>query len=77
MSERGKASGVALKHRFRVGEQVFIRRRTGYSAAAGAYEVVRQMPSSPSGFQYRVKSRLERTERVVEEKDLVRSGTHE
>lgn len=61
-----------VKHRFRVGEQVYLRRRTGSSAAAGTYEVVRQMPSSASGFQYRIKSRLERTERVADESDLMR-----
>lgn len=63
---------TAVQHRFRVGEQVYLRRSTGLSAASGIYEVIRQMPSGGYGFQYRIKSRLERTERVADESDLMR-----
>lgn len=69
------ASRSASAHRFRMGEQVYLERRTGHTAVSGAYEIVRLLPAGPGGFQYRIKSRLERTERVVEESDIKRSQT--
>ncbi|HEY4773601.1 MAG TPA: hypothetical protein VIH40_02180 [Xanthobacteraceae bacterium] len=58
-------------HRFRVGETVQLIEGTRYLApAAGAYEVVRQLPDSEGEPHYRVKSRSEAHERVVKESQL-------
>jgi hypothetical protein len=58
-------------HRFRVGQKVQLSR--GYPlrmAAAGFYEVIRQLPDDAGEFCYRIKSSREAHERVAKESEL-------
>ena len=62
-----------MTHRYPVGARVrlsFPQR----NAAAGSYEVVRQLPFSSDGeLQYRIKNAAEDYERVAKESDLERA----
>jgi len=62
-----------MTHRYPLGTHVrlsFPQR----NAAAGSYEVVRQLPFSSDGeLQYRIKNAGENYERVVKESDLERA----
>jgi hypothetical protein len=58
-------------HRFKVGQIVEILPSTLRSAATGDYEIVRLVPCDSNDPQYRIKSRNEKHERVVAERDLV------
>lgn len=58
------------KHKFSVGQKVDFSIRTRIAAPQGEYEVVRLLPPEAGQFQYRIKSALERNERVVGEDQL-------
>jgi hypothetical protein len=62
-----------MTHRYPVGTRV----RLSFphrNAAAGSYEVVRQLPFSSDGeLQYRIKNAAEDYERVAKESDLERA----
>ena len=53
--------------RFAIGQSVSITPSKRHRPAKGAYRIVRQMPPSGGGVQYRIKGELENYERVVEE----------
>jgi hypothetical protein len=57
-------------HKFGVGQRVKYFSRVRVSAPNGAFEVVRLLPAEGGEFQYRIKSPLEKTERVVSEDQL-------
>jgi len=58
------------KHKFSVGQKVDFRSRTRIVAAEGEYEIVRLLPAEAGQLQYRIKSTLERNERVVAEDQI-------
>jgi hypothetical protein len=57
-------------HKYRVGEKVNFLTRMHVGAARGEYEVMRLLPAEAGERLYRIKSALERTERVVPEHQL-------
>ncbi|MCW5696481.1 MAG: hypothetical protein KIS96_07055 [Bauldia sp.] len=58
-------------HRFHPGQRVTLTVRPTLSdAARGVYLVVRQLPATGDDNQYRIKSEVERHERVVRESQL-------
>lgn len=60
-------------HRYLPGQRVTIAIRTSLSnAARGVYEIVKQLPPESGDNLYRIKSELERHERVVGESQLTR-----
>jgi hypothetical protein len=61
-------------HKYRVGEKVNFDARMQVGAAAGEYEVLRLLPVEAGQLQYRIKSALERSERVVQEHQLSLRG---
>jgi len=58
------------KHKFSVGQKVDFWSRARIVAAEGEYEIVRLLPAEYGQFQYRIKSSLERNERVVGEDQI-------
>lgn len=64
---------VMRNHKYEVGQKVNFASRTRIAAAAGEYEVIKLLPVEAGQFQYRIKSTLERHERVAAEEQL-RSG---
>jgi hypothetical protein len=58
-------------HRFKVGQTVEIIPSTMRWAAKGAYEIVSLVPVSANDPHYRVKSVIEKHERVVPQSDLI------
>jgi hypothetical protein len=57
-------------HKFSVGQRVKFYNRVRAAAAQGEYEIVRLLPAEEGQFQYRIKSELERNERVAAEDQL-------
>jgi hypothetical protein len=58
-------------HRFGLGQRVTLAVRSSLSdAASGVYLVIRHLPPTGDDNQYRVKSDVERHERVVRESQL-------
>ncbi|WP_342028592.1 hypothetical protein [Bauldia litoralis] len=57
-------------HKFSVGQKVKYYNRVRTTAAQGEYEIVRLLPAEEGQFQYRIKSELERNERVAAEDQL-------
>jgi len=65
---------TTVTHRFGAGQKVRFSKSFPYrNAAAGDYEVVRQLPSRNGEFQYRIKSVREPHERVAGENELERA----
>ncbi len=60
-----------MSYRFKTGQQVEILRSTLRSAAPGHYIIVACLPVEGDGPKYRLKSRDEKHERVVAERDLL------
>jgi hypothetical protein len=58
------------KHKFKIGQRLFLVRFTGSSAPAGAYVVIKRLPKHGSEFEYQIKSVTEHDERVVRESQL-------
>ena len=58
------------KHKFSIGQKVNFSNRVRVAAAPGEYEVMRLLPSEEGQYLYRIKSALERNERVVAEDQL-------
>lgn len=58
-------------HRYKVGDIVEVMRSTMRSAAEGDYEIVRLIPCDSNDPQYCLKSRSEKYERIVPERDLI------
>ncbi len=64
---------MVIAHRFQPGQRVTISVRTSLTnAARGVYQVVRQLPPAGGDNMYRIKSDVERHERVVPESQLTR-----
>jgi hypothetical protein len=62
----------ALKHKYPVGATVyFTASNVSRPAAAGTYQVIRQLPTEGDDCQYRIKSSTEAFERVAKESQLV------
>jgi len=62
------------EHRFRIGQRVqFTRGFPNRAAAAGEYQVLRQLPDDGGECLYRIKSTRESHERVVKESELERA----
>lgn len=62
-----------MSHQFRCGQTVRLcDGPLNRLAAAGDYKIIRQLPDSGGGLQYRIKSVREPHERVVRESDLQR-----
>lgn len=58
-------------HKFKVGQTVDLIPSTFRSAAKGAYEIVSLRPPENGNLQYRIRSKSESHERVVNEGDLI------
>jgi hypothetical protein len=58
------------KHKYDVGQKVRYFSRMRVAAPNNEFEVVRLLPAEGGEFQYRIKSALEKTERVVTEDQL-------
>jgi hypothetical protein len=65
------------KHKFNIGQKVDFTSRMRAAAASGEFEVMRLLPAEGGELQYRIKSPLERTERVVAEDQLAQWKTRE
>jgi hypothetical protein len=63
--------GAVDMHRFKVGNMVYLtRERALGNAVRGPYEVLALLPERDGDLQYRIKSGLERYQRVAQERDL-------
>jgi hypothetical protein len=61
-------------HKFAVGDRVsLVTNSSNANMRAGVYTIVRRMPASSQGCQYRAKSALDSHERVVDEAQLRRA----
>ena len=58
------------KHKFKIGERLFLVRSIGLSVPAGAYVVIKRLPKHDAEFEYQIKSITEPDERVVRESQL-------
>lgn len=59
---------VAVSHRFKIGNMVYFNRdRALGNAANGSHEVLALLPERDGSLQYRIKSSLERHQRVAQE----------
>lgn len=65
------------KHKYDVGQKVRYFTRMRISAENNEFEVMRLLPAEAGEFQYRIKSALEKTERVVSEDQLSHLGARE
>jgi hypothetical protein len=62
------------EHKFAVGDRVsLVTNSANPNMRAGVYTIVRRMPVSSQGCQYRAKSALDSHERVVDEAQLRRA----
>ncbi len=60
-------------HRFQLGQRVTISLRTPFTAGSrGVFKIVHQLPAEAGDNMYRIKSDMERNERVVGESKLIR-----
>ncbi|MHA1547727.1 MAG: hypothetical protein ACTSYE_02240 [Alphaproteobacteria bacterium] len=66
----GKNFDPMTARKFQIGDMVYFIDRTRTSAASGTYEIVRLLPFESGQFLYRIKSTLERGERVVREDQI-------
>lgn len=60
------------KHKYSVGDFVLFAGSTGRRGMPGEYEILRLLPIESGQIQYRLRSKLERTERVAREDELSR-----
>lgn len=58
-------------HRFKIGQVVDLMPASFRSAAKGNYEIVRLVPCDSNDPQYYIKSKDEKHERVVPQRDLI------
>jgi hypothetical protein len=67
-----RISGAALpRHKFKIGQRLFLVRSIGSSVPGGAYVVIKRLPKRDSEFEYQIKSvNNEVDERVVRESEL-------
>jgi len=58
------------KHKFKIGQRLFLVRSIGSSVPAGAYVVTKRLPKRSREFEYQIKSVNEPDQRVVRESQL-------
>jgi len=58
------------KHKFKIGEQLFLARSIDLSVSGAAYVIVKRLPRHDGEFEYQIKSVNEPDERVVRESQL-------
>ncbi|HET6182831.1 MAG TPA: hypothetical protein VFA03_04480 [Acetobacteraceae bacterium] len=58
------------KHRFRAGDRVVVSDPANGNVRPGVYTIIRALPVSSNGCEYRAKSALDTFERIVEEASL-------
>lgn len=64
-----------MRHKYRVGDQVFFTTSNiARPAAGGAYQVIQLLPTDGDDCQYRIKNAAEAFERVARESQL--NGNH-
>lgn len=62
---------VMPRHKFKIGQRLFLVRSIGSSVPGGAYVVIKRLPKRDSEFEYQIKSvNNEVDERVVRESEL-------
>jgi len=61
---------ISMAHTFKVGQRVTMDRSKIFSSAPGTYVIVAALPESGGRLQYRIKSELEKHERVAEQSQL-------
>nr|WP_294554653.1 hypothetical protein [uncultured Rhodopila sp.] len=62
------------QHKFAVGDKVaLVTNSANANVRSGIYTIIRRMPASSQGCQYRAKSALDSHERVVDEAQLRRA----
>jgi hypothetical protein len=59
--------------KFHVGEAVILSHSIRRNAASGVYEVTGELPENGGEFEYRIKSAIERHERVARESDMTKA----
>jgi hypothetical protein len=59
-----------MAHTFKVGQRVTMDRSKIFSSAPGTYLIIAALPESGGRLQYRIKSELEKHERVAEQSQL-------
>jgi hypothetical protein len=65
---------IGMDYRYKAGQRVRFSPGFSRNAAAGTYEVVRQLPPADDGeHQYRIKNTNEQHERVAKESELQRA----
>jgi hypothetical protein len=62
---------MIVAHKYAVGDHVVLSGRQLVRAAPGSYEVRALLPGDQGRLQYRLKSELERYERVASEDELI------
>jgi len=58
------------KHKFKIGQRLFLVRSYGSSVPAGAYVVTSRLPKRDREFEYQIKSVSQLDERLVRESQL-------
>jgi hypothetical protein len=58
------------KHKFKIGQRLFLARSVGLDVSDGPYIVVKRLPKHDGEFEYQIKSVNEPDERVVGERQL-------
>jgi len=59
-----------MAHAYKIGQQVTMDRSKLISSAPGTYVIIAALPESGGRLQYRIKSELEKHERVAEQSQL-------
>ena len=58
------------KHKFKIGEHLFLVRSTAEKPPAGAYVVIKRLPKRDREFEYQIKNVNEPHDRIVRESQL-------
>jgi len=58
------------KHKFKIGQHLFLVRSTAGNLSGGAYVIIKRLPKRDGEFEYQIKSIHELHERVVREGQL-------
>jgi hypothetical protein len=58
------------KHKFKIGERLFLVRSIGLSVSGAAYVIVKRLPKHDGEFEYRIRSVNEPDECVIRERQL-------
>jgi hypothetical protein len=58
------------KHKFKIGQQLFLVRSPAQNLPGGAYVIIKRLPKRDGEFEYQIKSVNEPDERIVRESQL-------